>query len=394
MPSKARNSRPPAPHSGRRKSPKSGPTSTSHHYLVVDTTFPSHIFNDRSLFTTYTPSRKVHQTNFGSTITIEGTGDVRVRVIVKGVSTPFLLRDCWHVPCSHNHFFSSLATISRGNQIMLAGRTPRMILPHKNRLLEPRLPKYLPFTRVGGLFVLKFDIPVLASTPITKPTTAVPHTTRPLSHPTVSLHASSSPHFAALSFYPHSFPPTLPVPQPDFHGPSSNSLSTPHALFPKPQQPHLRYPPLPPTHQDGIESRIRVGVDVGHWGAYAQLDKGACSEPNGSADVLLRGIPISPITSPASIAQSSPSQFQPTMPVLTPETPSQAQTLFPTFTPDLNTTPRTLAVPLSTFIYQPVRTPLLSLEVTNDQRGLNGLIPAPTTHPPRSQPHLPTCSHR
>lgn len=42
--------------------PKMKPSFSSPHYLVIDTILPSHIFHDRSLFTTYAPSRKLHQT--------------------------------------------------------------------------------------------------------------------------------------------------------------------------------------------------------------------------------------------------------------------------------------------------------------------------------------------
>ena len=179
---------------------------TAPRYLVVDASLPSHVFNDQSLFTTYTPTHKLHRTPLGSEIVIQGIGDVHVRLIVKGVSLLFRFRDCWHVPFSRHHFLSSLATISRGKQIMLAGRTPRMIFPHKDRILDPSLPKYIPFTRGDGLFVLKFDVPAPTSTlPITQPTTtvpvAVPHTTRSVSHPAVSLHVSSSPPFAGLFDY-------------------------------------------------------------------------------------------------------------------------------------------------------------------------------------------------
>ena len=173
-------------------------------YLVVDTSFPSHVFNDHSLFVTYTPSQKVHQMPFGSSITIEGTGDVRLQVIVKGVSLLYYFRGCWYVLSSHCHILSSLAAISRGHQIVIAGRTPWMIFPHKDRLLKPKLPKYMPFTHIDGLVALKFNIPI--STLSVPPTIKnVPHTTQSAPHPVVSMHASSSLPFAGLSLYPHSF---------------------------------------------------------------------------------------------------------------------------------------------------------------------------------------------
>jgi hypothetical protein len=232
MPSKSSTkSRPNLP-SSQRKSHKINPVSrtrllpksaTTPHYLVVDTFFPSHIFNDRSLFTTYIPSRKVHRTPFGAEITIEGVGDVQVRVIVKGVSILFRFRNCWHVPSSHHHFLSCLASISLGNQVMIAGRTPRMIFPHKDRLLEPTLPKYMPFTRMDGYIILKFDIPTQTSVlPVTVP---VPHAKQLSPGPVISLHASLYPPFAGLSVLMSPHLPTLSSTTPRLR-PSSIATTT------------------------------------------------------------------------------------------------------------------------------------------------------------------------
>ena len=211
-------------------SPKSPPTP---HYLVVDMSFPSHIFNDQSLFTTYTPTRKIHQTSFGTKVAIEGIGDVQVRVVVKGVSISFHFRGCWHVPTSHHHFLSSSALISHGHQIMIAGRTPRIIIPHKDRLIEPRLPKYMPVTRVNGFFVLQFNIPS-RDLPISPIPNTVPHPKQSAS-PIVSLHVSSSPPFAGLSFSPHlpqSYSPHLPpLLHPAYQTPQDHTLLPPVATL-------------------------------------------------------------------------------------------------------------------------------------------------------------------
>ncbi|KDR82487.1 hypothetical protein GALMADRAFT_206348 [Galerina marginata CBS 339.88] len=120
--------------------PPAGTARTAPQYLVVDLSLPSHVVNDRSLFATYTPSRKLHRTTFGNDILVEGYGDVHIRTFAGGTSIVFRLRDCWHVPSSPYHFFSCAKAISQGKQIMLAGRTPRMIYAHKDRLAEPRLP--------------------------------------------------------------------------------------------------------------------------------------------------------------------------------------------------------------------------------------------------------------
>jgi hypothetical protein len=108
---------------------------------------------------TYLPSHKLHKTVFGTNIVIEGIGDVHIRVVVSGKSILFRFRDSWHVPSSPHHFLSCSTVISLGNQVMIAGHSPRMIFSHKRRLVAPNLPKYMPFTRMGGLIILKFAIP-------------------------------------------------------------------------------------------------------------------------------------------------------------------------------------------------------------------------------------------
>ena len=132
------------------KPPKTKPPRVPHHphssYLVVDTTLPSHVFSDCSLFTTYVPLRRLHHTVFGTDIVVEGIGDVEVRIIVNGTSILFRLRDSWHVPSSSHHFLSASRAISLGNQIMIAGRSPRLIFSHNKHLVQPDLPKYMPFT--------------------------------------------------------------------------------------------------------------------------------------------------------------------------------------------------------------------------------------------------------
>jgi hypothetical protein len=185
--------------------PKTKPISEHPHYLVVEATLPSHVFGDRSLFTTYVPSRKIHRTAFGTDIIIEGVGDVHLRVFAGGKSILFRFRDSWHVPTSPHHFLSCSTIISLGHQVMMADRSPRMIFSHNRRLVEPNLPKYLPFTRVDGLIILKFDIPVLS------PQAASPTTQSTASSQSVfSLQASChSRPFAGLVF-----DRSLPIPVP------------------------------------------------------------------------------------------------------------------------------------------------------------------------------------
>jgi hypothetical protein len=89
-----------------------------------------------------------------------------------------------------------------------------MIFPHQKRLLEPKLPKYVPFTRINGIIALKFNIPVFSPSPTTQSTVS---TTQPV----FSLQASSSccP-FASLSFNRSLLLTPSPTPEQDFPHPS------------------------------------------------------------------------------------------------------------------------------------------------------------------------------
>ena len=205
---------PPVGRAASRRKPISPPKkklpSANPPYLVIDSTLPSHIFRDRSLFTTYVPSHRLHRNAFGTDIIIEGTGEVHVRVVVNGKSILFCFRDSWHVPSSPNHFLSASSSTSLGNQIMIAGRSPRMIFSHKKRLVEPNFPKYMPFKRIDHFLVLEFEIPtqVSLSTTQSEPTRTTVHSQ---SVPSFSLQASSPclP-FAGLAFNQH----LLHTPQP------------------------------------------------------------------------------------------------------------------------------------------------------------------------------------
>ena len=207
-----------SPSQASRRQPNSPPRKklpfTNPHYLIIDSTLSSHIFRDRSLFTTYIPSRRLHQNIFGTEIIIEGTGDVHVHVVVSGQSILFRFRDSWHVPSSPHHFLSASKAISLGNQIMFAGRSPRMIFSHKKRLLEPKFPKYMPFKQVDHFLVLEFKIPTQVSLSPLPTSTSTTTTTQPTTQslPSFSLQASSSclP-FAGLAFNKNLLPTPRPV---------------------------------------------------------------------------------------------------------------------------------------------------------------------------------------
>lgn len=91
------------------------------------------------------------------------------------------------VGMSHLHLTISSQAISLGNQIMIAGRSPRMIFSHRKRLVEPNLPKYMPFKRIDHFLVLEFEIPMQVSLSTTQSTS----TAHWKSVPSFSLQASS-----------------------------------------------------------------------------------------------------------------------------------------------------------------------------------------------------------
>ena len=174
------------------------------HYLVVDAILPSHVFSDRSLFTTYIPLCKLHQTVFGTDIVIEGTRDVHVHVVVNSTSILFCFWDSWHVPSSPHHLFSCSTIVSLGHQVMIAGRSPWMIFSHKCHLVEPHLPKYIPFIRINGIIALKFNIPLLSPQPASP-------TTQQTAQLVFSLQASCLNHpFAGLALNQNFLPLPLP----------------------------------------------------------------------------------------------------------------------------------------------------------------------------------------
>ena len=181
--------------------PKADPAfRPSQSYVVIDTTLPSHVINDHSLFTTYTPGHNIYRTALGHDIIIEGTGDVEVRVFAAGQYICFRMRNCWHVPSSSHHFLSCTTTTSSGHQVMITARTPRILFPNSRRLAEPRLPKYVPLTKVDGCWVLKFEIPAQGPISSQLPSTAV----QTAAQATTSLHTSMHQlkPFAALSHLP------------------------------------------------------------------------------------------------------------------------------------------------------------------------------------------------
>ena len=188
--------------------PKANPLAASRpvqSYVVIDVTLPSHIINDRSLFTMYIPGRKVCCTDFGHDIMIRGTGDAHIWVFAAGQYICFCMRICWHIPSSPHHFLSCTTVTSSGYQVMIATRTPRMLFPNNCCLAEPRLPKYVPLTKIDGYWVLNFEFPA----PGFISSQLLSTTTQTAAQDAISLHTLTPP-FASLAFHQSLLPLPLP----------------------------------------------------------------------------------------------------------------------------------------------------------------------------------------
>jgi hypothetical protein len=139
-------------------------------YMVVDSLLAFHIFSDRNIFQTYVPGRQTDTTPHGNIIVVEGTGTVIVHIAAHGSSFALSLDGCWHVPDSSNNFFACLRTMSKGSQVMLAPRSPRLLVAHKSRILKPKLPKYFLLSkhRTHGYLILNFTsvIPDISPHPL------------------------------------------------------------------------------------------------------------------------------------------------------------------------------------------------------------------------------------
>jgi len=218
-------------------------------YVVIDATLPSHIINDHSLFTSYTPGRKVHRTAFGHDIIIEGISDAHIRVFAAGQFILFRMRNCWHVPSSPHHFLSCATITSTGHQVMIASRTPRILFPNKHRLAEPKLPKYVPLTKVDGYFVLKFEVPLqgsIASQPLSTASKAP-------AQEVFSLHAltNSNQPFASLSLAARTEPPPL-------HSPFITVSKTQTFLHSETRLPFVSNDPLSPFYLLGFSPSLHI----------------------------------------------------------------------------------------------------------------------------------------
>ena len=130
---------------------------------------------------------------------------------------------------------------------MITGHSPQMIYSNKCRLVEPRLPKYIPFTWVDGFIVLRFKILAQLSLPPQPASTMTQFTAQTV----LSLQASSYHPFAGLSF-------------------NQSLLSTPQQV------------PFP--HTSGLGA---MGAANAHRHADIALNMGVAVALHGDADALV-----------------------------------------------------------------------------------------------------------
>lgn len=140
---------------------------------------------------------------------------------------------------------------------MIVGRSPRLIYSHKHCLIEPNLPKYVPFTRLDGLIVLNFEIPAHVFLP---PQSALPTTKSPIDPTVLSLQASMYHPFAGLTFNRHPLSTSRPE-QVSFPSPQA-SPSVSDAMAAADLHKHA---------DSDVRSNIIMGV-VLHGGDHAQVD--------------------------------------------------------------------------------------------------------------------------
>jgi len=299
--------------SSRRKAnsiPKTKPLTASRpaqSYVVIDATLPSHTINDRSLFTTYTPLRRVHRSAFGNNITIEGVGDAYIRVFAAGRFILLCMRNCWHVPSSPHHFLSCPAITSIGCQVMIASRTPRLLFSHKRRLSKPNLPKYVPLTKMDGYFVLKYEIPLPGSV--------------------FSQTASTTSQITAVYLHASTYQPLsgLPVPsQP--HSPSSRSPQSHNFVSPSPP---LLFSAFSFIHRDPSALQVPEKVPISQpfsslnytlFDSQPSFDSpdfhDSTFNPPSEASISILSYPI-PTFNPQSIQQPQRPSFSEPLPVQT-----------------------------------------------------------------------------
>jgi len=132
---------------------------------------------------------------------------------------------------------------------MIASRTPRILFPNKHRLAEPKLPKYIPLTKVDGYFVLKFEVPLqgsIASQPLST-------TSKAPAQEVFSLHAlmNLNTPFAGLSLAAR----TEPSPS---HSPFITVSKARTSLHSETRLPFVSNDPLSPFYLSGFSLSLHI----------------------------------------------------------------------------------------------------------------------------------------
>lgn len=125
--------------------------------LLLSSTAGSHLFRDRSVFSSYSPHKQTLTTISSNTVEAVGRGDVHVRIFAEKQSFTLWLRDCRHAPDLNVDILSISRLIDNNYQVMLTTRGSRIIPSFKARQGITSTPKYFPLTRNKGQFFLKFE---------------------------------------------------------------------------------------------------------------------------------------------------------------------------------------------------------------------------------------------
>jgi hypothetical protein len=212
--------------------------------MLMHTFVEHHVFHDRSVFHTYTPHHETVTLPDGTSIDVNGYGDVTINLRANCHKESFCLtlKACWHVPGAIIDLFSIARALSFNNSVMLSDRNPRFLLLAAARKEAPSWPKYFSLVRVGMLLYLSVEF---ISPPPLVPVTSLVATTALISQP-------SSPHSSCYHSCSSSRPSSSCSLVDD--GPSSypDSYSCSHT-------------PSPSLH-DSQESYIN---DLSHGGDYS-----------------------------------------------------------------------------------------------------------------------------
>ncbi|THU87121.1 hypothetical protein K435DRAFT_867574 [Dendrothele bispora CBS 962.96] len=134
--------------------------------LLIDSSVPFNIIRDRSAFQSYLSDRKVIRCLNGTIFEAVGYGSVLLQVTAMKEEHSLRPSMCYHVPSARHHILSVTSLLNGDMQVILAHRSPRIILPLKARQAQPSLPKYYPLSREKTHFFLKCRFALTSTVPL------------------------------------------------------------------------------------------------------------------------------------------------------------------------------------------------------------------------------------